>query len=461
MKILLGIAVLDSYQSVPDIGMGYLLAALRNKGHEVFYFDGTAEKYTPEQFEAMLREVKPDFVGFKIYSLAIGTVNKFFRIAKDVNPNIVTMGGGPHPSILGHRAMKHLPLMDYAFQGEAEFSLPKLIEALEKDGPLEDIAGLIYRADEGIKSNPRYFHKNIEDFGRPAWDLVDPNKYESQSQVFFLKHPVSAPIVTSRGCPFPCDFCGVKHISGTKFRTRSPEDIIDELLFLKKNFGIKEFSIWDDIFNLDKKHVANVCNALIENNLKMDWTIPQGIRVNNLDREILELMKRAGCYTIGIGIESGSPKILDDMKKHLTVEQIEEKVRLISSTGIKVAGFFIIGYPTEEVSDIEKTIKFACSLPLGRALFHIYKPNPGSEAYKKLEEQGLDDGIDFETFSLDVASVSTTTGITPEELKAFHQKAYKKFYMRPGYMLKILAEFNSLGRLAWLLKRGYKIFQKN
>ena len=222
----------------------------------------------------------------------------------------------------------------------------------------------------------------------PSWDLLRPDTYPLAPHGGFFKNYPIAPIIITRGCPFACTYCAGYLVSGKKIRHRSIDKVIEEIEVLYHKYGIREIHIEDDNFTFYHDLVYEFCKKLKEHNLNISWTCPNGVRLDSLDKELLLTMKEAGLYSISVGIESGSDKILKDMKKNLTKEKIREKIELIKDCGLEVSGFFIIGYPTETKKDIMDTINFAGSLDLKRAGFSLFKPFPGTEATRQLVEKG-------------------------------------------------------------------------
>jgi len=271
---------------------------------------------------------------------------------------------------------------------------------------------------------------------------------------FFKNYPV-APIITSRGCPYSCTYCAGHLISGKKIRYRSINKVIEEIKILYNQYHIREIHIEDDNFTFNHEFVFDFCRKLKENNLNITWTCPNGVRLDTLNKELLSAMKEAGLYALSVGIESGSDRILKDMKKNLTKKEIREKIKLIRDCDLEVSGFFIIGYPTETKEDINETIKFSLELDLARAGFFIFKPFPGTEAANQLVTKGeLKEMSDNEWAHFVLADVVySPPGLNKEELKKLRKKALMRFYFRPKIVFKFLAGIRNLSHLKIILKR--------
>jgi radical SAM superfamily enzyme YgiQ (UPF0313 family) len=245
---------------------------------------------------------------------------------------------------------------------------------------------------------------------------------------------------------------------GRRVRSRSPESVLQEMELLYDTYGVREFQIIDDNFTSKKALVVDVCNGIIKKGWDVSISFPNGVRLATLDEEILQLMERAGCYSLGLGIESGSQRTLKNMKKAQSVSEIKEKVNLIHSvTRIRTTGFFIIGYPTEEKEDILQTISLSKELPINRAQFTICLPVPGSEMTETLIKEGKLGELDFKSISFQNI-VHIPEKMTLSELKRYRLKAYLEFYLRIRIILGLLSEIHSFEHVKFIFRRVRKLF---
>lgn len=454
MKILLVRPISDTYIITPPIGLGYLATALRKAKHQPQILDCARRGFNFKNFENFLKEEKPDAVGFQVWSCDVPNVKKSLDIAKSVNPTVITVVGGAHPSGVGEKALRDFEKADFAFRGEGEIGLPLLAEKLahNKNIALEQIPGLIWREGESIRANQPVFVEDLDSFELPAWDLIDPRTYpEAPHQGFMKAHP-AAPIVTTRGCPYPCTFCATRTISGIKIRRRGIDSIIEEIKLLNRKYRVKEIHVEDDNFTMDKNFVKQFCRKLLEENLNIFWYCSSGLRVDCLNEEILLLMKKSRCYTLTVAIESGSQRILNLMKKNLTLDTIKDSVSLMNKVGYKPTGLFMLGFPDETKEEMNETLKFAMSLNLKRAQFAIFHPMPGSEIFDELKARGALKNIDWTKIKPSEIACEPE-GISAKELKRFQRKAFLKFHARPRILYYQLKEIQSFGHLLFLLKR--------
>lgn len=462
MRVLLVLPYSKAYQITPDLGLGYLASSLKRGNHAVEILDCVNKNINHEKLVSFIKEWQPDILGFKAFTKDVPAIRESIRLVKATNKSVITVVGGPHPSCTGIDFFRDIPEADFAFCGEGELSFPNLVSKLERQErqDLESISGLIWRNNGQIKANPINLVENLDDLPIPSWELMDPNSYPAAPQGFFIKSHPSAPIIASRGCPFSCTFCCGHLLMGKKVRYRSIANLIEEIKYLNKYFKVKEFHFEDDNLTLDRNYTLRMCEEILALDFKIFWALPQGVRLDTLDKELLQLMKKAGCYSFSVGIESGSQRILDNMKKQQTLEEIEEKVNLINSVGINVMGFFIIGYPTETREDIDKTIRFARKVPLTYASFNIFKPYPGTEIYYSLKKNGELKNLDFSTFNYDEVSW-TSKDFTVSQLKKLQKKATLNFYLRPGIFFAFLAKIRTLSQVKFLIKRVFSVILKS
>jgi radical SAM superfamily enzyme YgiQ (UPF0313 family) len=454
MKVLLVSPINRTYVVMPNLGLGYLAAALRKDKHDVRILHCAKEKMDYPGYVDFLRKYKFDMVGFQVFSYDLDSVKKHIEILKDINPSACIIAGGPHPSGAPYHTMEYLRGVDFAFQGEAEIGLSMLANKLSsgEDRDFNSIPGLVWRAENGFRANSREYIKNLDELPFPSWDLMDPREYPEAPHGAFARNFPVAPMIITRGCPFLCTFCAGHTIGGKSVRRRSVSNVVKEIEYLMDNYGVREFNIEDENFTLHKDLVEEFCNEILKRNLRISWNCPSGIRIDTLSAPLLALMEKSGCYSFGIGIESGSQKMLDLFKKNLTVEKIKSQMDLLGKTNIKTTGFFLLGYPGETLEDIIKTISFAKSLPLLRAQFNNFMPLPGSEAYELLERQGLLRDVEWKRFFVhDVTYIPE--GLSHEKLRRLRQKAYLEFYIRPRVLFNILKEIKSFRHLFYLIRR--------
>ncbi len=447
----------------PPLGILYIAAVLKNANHKVKVIDAFVlsikKDYTYETLKKDIQEFQPDVLGVPCFTSNIEGSEKILDICKEVSPNTITLIGGPHITAIPESILK-IPSADYGVYGESEYIILDFIEKLEKKQSLKNLPGIISKEDNKIKFQPKDYIKDLDELPFPAYELVPMNLYQP-SPATYRQLPATT-LITSRGCPFQCIFCH-KPIFGNRFRPHSAERVVNEIEYLNKNYGIKDIRIYDDTFTLDKKRVIEVCNLLIEKNLGITWNCTT--RVDCIDKELLQIMKKSGCYNISYGVESGSERVLKLIKKGITKERIREVFKLTKEVGIESIGFFIIGLPTQTKEEILETIEFAKEIDPDYVQFTLVNPHPDTELYELCKQNGkvsIGDFSNFKTYSnVDAELPFIPDTLSEKELKKLYKKAYISFYFRPKYISKrikkILTDKEPLQRL----KRGITtIFQR-
>jgi radical SAM superfamily enzyme YgiQ (UPF0313 family) len=444
---------------VPPIGLGYLATALRKENFSVDILDSVKKNLTQKELINEIKKINPKVLGIQLFSYDVSPSKIFIKQVKNILPKIKIIIGGAHSTSEPLEVLNQFKDADYAFKGESEEGLPLLIYYLIKNKKinLDKIPGLIWRKNNEINVNNQLYSKDLDKYGTPAWDLIDPRTYKEAPQGGFLKEYPYAPISTSRGCPFRCSYCTVHIVSGRNIRVRSVHHVIEEIKMLKEKYDVKEIHILDDAFTASKQRVIEFCKIIIADKIKIKFSFPNGIRLDSLDEEVLLKMKEAGVQDFNVGVESGSDKILDDMKKSLTTKIIKEKTNLIKKIGLESNGFFIIGYPTETREDIIRTIKFAKQIPIKRAQFSLFKAYPGTDITNKLLEDKKIDKINYDSFMYYKIDY-VPEGLTQKELKNLQRKAFLEFYLRPKILLSLLKEINSIEHFKFILQRTWYSF---
>jgi len=440
----------ERFNCIPDIGQGYLATLSRAAGHDVQLLDCLLEKYDYERFGQHVKNHQPDVLGIKTYSCDIDSVRQMLRIVRDLSPQTVTVIGGPHPSCeLPDNLFKQFPDLDYAFAGEVELGFVPFLEKIgAASTDMSDVPGLVWKDTDGVvQSNPKGRVADLDSLDFPAWDLIDPRKYKWGHSFMTAKLP-AAPMAMTRGCPYACTFCGSHLISGKKVRKRSIDNIIDEIRLLKSDFGVRSIDISDENFAFERGFVARFCERLLSDNLQIAWNCPYGVRLDNVDEEIVRLMARSGCFGLSLGIESGSQRILDSVKKGLNVQDVVEKVRMIKRVSkIKLQGYFMMGFPEETPEDIEATIQLARSLPFDLVTFCPLRVTPGTEIYNELLSAGkIERDLEYQGFG-DHLFVRSYCSIPEAEMRRLHKRASAQFYFRPRVVFNLLSQVRSVGQL--------------
>ena len=445
----------------PVLGLGYLASSIKNK-HDVTIIHGIKEHVGPVQFLQRLKQIRPDLVGFQVYTHDLAILPAYLDVLKKVSPGTWVVLGGPHPTATSNASLSLLDgLNGFVMKGEADHSFPNLVGAIadlnQGTGclPLEackKISGLVWREGDRICENESTWIKDLDTIPFPAWDLIQPKRFPPSPHAAFYKGFPVAPIVASRGCPYPCVYCAGRLTMGRTVRYRSVENVLEEVGLLLKQHKVKEIHLVDDNFTSSKDYVLRFCETIQKKRYKFFWTCPNGLRLNTLDEELLLAMKSSGCYAIAVGVESGSQRILDTMKKGLTLGEIRSKIDIIRRVGLTPIGFFLLGLPTETREEMDETVRFSVSLGLKRANFMLFHPFPGTEAFRWLRDRQDRNGLLLTAPSY--AEVSyIPEGFSAGELKSRQRKAFLRFYLRPMILWGLVMDIRSLRHGYYVLRR--------
>ncbi len=366
--------------SSPPLGLAYLASMIKDE-HEVKIIDSNVLNYGFEDIKKELKNFGPDIVGITSTTPSIYEAYKVADIAKKVNENCIVVIGGPHVTFLPEEVLMECKSIDIVVLGEGEETFRELVNAVERGLPLEDVKGITFRKHEKIVvTKPRPPIKDLDEIPFPSLDILPVEKYELQGVKYM-------PIMSSRGCPFRCYFCASSRIFGGCWRCRSPKNVVEEIELIHDKFGIRNIEFVDDTFTLSERRVEEICKEILKERLDISWGASS--RVDSINRELAEKMRKAGCWIVYLGIESASQEILNKTGKRITVDQVIKAVKTLKEAGIKVLGSFILGFPEETVKTAEQTIALAKKLDLDYAQFSILTPYPGTSLYEYAKKNDM------------------------------------------------------------------------
>ncbi|KYK32356.1 MAG: hypothetical protein AYK22_07490 [Thermoplasmatales archaeon SG8-52-3] len=413
----------------PPLGLLYLSTMLEKKGHTVEVLDYNAENV--KESELIKKIDSADVIGMTIYTNSLNESIDLAHLIKDYNPTIPLLIGGPHCNITPEKSIIDLNA-DICATGDVEVIICAIADVLKGKGNLSSIPGIYYKDKGEIKQTiPMQPIKNLDSLPFPARHLV--SKYEYG---FFIGEKLTngrtTSIITSRGCPNHCRFCGYNSIR-SNYDERSVENVIEEIEDIVSQ-GYYSIIIADNNFLANKNRAEKIMDKIIEKELKINMWI-MGARVDSAERRLFEKMRDAGVSFICFGLESGNQDVLNVYDKKTTLNQITEAIRLSKEMGFFTSGNFIIGATIETKKHIENTIKFAKSLPLDVAHFLILRYVYGSPLWNKAVEEGM---IKQDEYSVIADSMRNLGLFTKEELKNYCMKAHRNFYLNPRYILRQL-----------------------
>ena len=437
--------------------------------------------YTEEEIIKEIEAFSPDVLGITcLFSYQFSQVVSIFRRIKSLTPEIVTVTGGSHPTFLCDKIMPEHPEIDYIILGEGERTFSELLNRLRRGEDYLALDGLAFRDKGGVRVNEKKnFIEDLDSLPFPAHDLLPMEFYHRNAVPFGVsfRNRRNAPVMTSRGCTSKCIFCASRNYWGNMYRERSPENVLDEIEMLVKKYGIKEIQFVDDNLTLNRKRAMSIFQGIIERKLKICWNTPNGIAVWTIDEEMLDLMKKSGCYELTIAFESGDQEVLSRIiKKPLNLEKAAGLVRKIQKKGILTFGYFICGFPDETPEQVMKTFQFARKVDLDGAGFFIANPTPGSELFDVCRQRGYIKGeFSFENIEYILPNFGTDH-MSAEELEQLVLKNFNSFLFRvlirhpvrfaKKYLLMFLAHPGMAFRTTWsdidrILKRLWKRSQKH
>lgn len=359
-----------------NLGLGYLAASLTEAGHRVSVLDCNNHAFSEKALLEEIRKDEPGLIGFSIKS---STSCEAERIASEIKKSFAgpLVAGGPHVTLSGEGFLKESHVFSHAILGEGEKALPRLCEAVE-EGRKTSIKGLIVR-DFPEEEKP-VFISDLDSLPQPD--------YSSFTNVKETLSKLNYPVITSRGCPHNCMYCSVCLVSGRKWRTRSLENVLEEIRNAKKKYGIKKFEVIDDNFTLDIERAKKFCRALAEEKINLEWSCPNGIRTDRIDAELAALMRESGCELVMVGVESGDEKVFAGIGKGESIEDVRRGIRYLKEAGIRVGGYFIIGLPGDSLKSTRKSVEFARKNRLDVAHFNMLVPYPQTRMREWVQKNG-------------------------------------------------------------------------
>lgn len=410
----------------PPLGLAYIAAVLKRNKIDVKILESNAHDLNHEQIKKAILNYSPDYVGI---TSTTSLIEEAHEIAELCPSNTKVIIGGVHASSMPDETLMKFPKFDLLVRGEGEYAM---LELAQKK-PLSKIKGLSYKKDHKIIHNlPRELNNKLDDLPFPARELLPMNKYFSAG----AKQLPTDYILSSRGCPYLCIFCADHLVHGRKFRFRTPENMMGEVKEIYKR-GARDWDFVDDNFTLFPERVKKFCDLMIKSGLnkKMTWRCANGIRADRVSLELLKKMKKAGCYMVSFGIESGNEEILKKMKKAINLSKVRQAVNWCNQVGIETRGLFMFGNLGENEKTMQDTIDFAKSLDLDTATFHITIPFPNTDYWKIVKEEGEIYPKNYRDYIAYGNVIFRHGELDEKTLVKMQKKAYRVFYFRPRIFL--------------------------
>ena len=416
---------------MPPLGLASIAAYLESKGFRADIIDGFAVPDSDAAISAYLREFRPAYLGLTSTTSSFSDAVRIARRAREEYPGTTTVFGGAHVSALREKILRENAAVDLVVVGEGEEPLERILSGES----LPSISGLIYRAEGEVRFTG--FQKGIDDLDRlpfPAYGKLAGYPDAYRLPIFNYPRAPNASCISSRGCPYACSYCD-RSVFRRGFRYNSAAYLHAHLVHLKENYGIRHVNFYDDQFTFHRERVVEFCERLRERPLGMTFNC--AVRAEHVDAALLGLMKRAGCWEISLGIETGDPDLLARHRQHSDLDLLARRIREIKACGIRTKGLLMMGLPGETEESVRRSMQYVFSLPIDDINLAKFTPFPGSPIYDRIREYG--------TFDEDPAKMDcmhfqfVPRGMTRARLDELFLQFYKAHFRRPQTVRNYLA----------------------
>ncbi len=421
------------------LGIAYLGAVAEKIGHQVSVIDCQAEKLNHETFRNRIAQTPSDFIGVTATTLLYKSAMQILTIAKEAQPSAITALGGSHGTFWDENALKEYPSLDIVVRGEGESTIVDLAGKLESHAGISNVLGITYRDGDKIRRNrDRPYIKDLDSIPFPAHHLMSLQNLRHNGKLLI-------PLVSSRGCVYWCDFCSTVRMFGRGYRWRSAQNVVDEMQFVHEKYGVDQVTFYDDAFSVDRNRVLQICKELHNRKLELIWDC--GTRVDMVDRELMQTMRKAGCIAVWMGVESGSETVLKAMNKSIKLDQTRKAFKTAHEVGLMTIANVVLGFPGETEQTAKETIRFVQQLNPEDVGFYVATPYPGTPMYEQVIKNGWLRVTDFDRYDT-AGPTFETPQLSMQKLAELRGKAYQQFYLRPGYVLHMMRMGGTYGKSA-------------
>jgi radical SAM superfamily enzyme YgiQ (UPF0313 family) len=447
-------ALEESRGHSPPLGLLHVAGYLeQSSDHRIEILDTQAEELSFEQIADRVRRARPDVVGITAMTQTLIDVVRAIEIVQSAAPQARIVLGGPHVHLFPDETIA-LPGVDFLVQGEGERIFADLLDHIDDPTALRKVPGLVFQSKgRTVNTGRPALIDDLDALPFPARHLTDVTRYDS---VLSPRHPVTT-MFTSRGCPYVCSFCDRPHL-GKKFRARSANSVVDEIQ-LCVELGVSEFLIYDDTFTVRRQRVVDICDEILRRGLDVGFDVRA--RVDTVDGELLRLMARAGCRGLHYGVESGTEKILEVLRKKIDLQTVKQVFAETRAAGMQALAYFMIGCPTETVEDIRETFRMARDLDPDFLHLTILTPFPGTEIYLDGLESGVIERDVWREFAarphLGFVPPHWPESFSLDELNELLLEGYRGFYRRPAYLLRRVMAVRSPEEMMRKARAGLRI----
>jgi anaerobic magnesium-protoporphyrin IX monomethyl ester cyclase len=373
-----------------------------------------------------LASFNPEIVGIGSMTPTIASALKSARVAKEACPDATVIMGGPHATFMSSQILADEPAVDVVVRGEGEETLLEIAQKSPNMQNLGDVKSVVFRIEGEIIQTPtRPFIQDLDALPRPAYHLVPLDKYRILGRKLL-------PIMSSRGCPFQCSFCVASQMFGARFRGRNPKNVLDEIEWLRDEYGAEGITFQDDTLTFDRKRILDICDGIIDRKIELPWGC--GTRADVVNREILAKMRKAHCDEVCFGVESGCQRIRDAIKKKVTTDQCENAIKWTKEVGIFVTVSVILGYPGENRETLQQTLDFVRKVEPDDVYLNLATPYPGTELRALVESNGWKMVEDWSMYNT-MNPIFEDPMLPASEIAMMRKAFYGKFYS-PQYVLR-------------------------
>lgn len=428
------------------LSLAYIAAVLERDGHIIQVVDYQVDK---SKITDVFKEFAPDIVGITAYSKEFTHALKIMKDISHIDKNISVIIGGPHVNAYQEKVFEQTDLPDYLVLQEGEETIRELVTCLENNYDVKKVNGIIYREDREniVRTEKRSFIKDLDNLPFMALRYFKVVKYYPEAGTF--RRLPSVTMVTSRGCPYQCTFCNTD-LFGKNVRLRSAENVVDEIEYIVKTYHAKEINFCDETLTINRQRMFQICEGILQRNLKIEWKC--STRVDQVDADLLKFMKKSGCFLIGYGVESGSQRVLESLKKGITLEKIRNAFYETRKAGITSMAYFMMNVPGETIEDIEQSIKFSREIKPDFLNFELIKPYRGTELRDIIENApnitiNTELWDKWEEYSAGNRLFYVQKGVPKEYLHDAYKRAVKNFYLNPQFIFKAILQIRSFRQL--------------
>ena len=449
----------QSQECLPPFALAVLAGALRRGGHEVRAVDLQVETDPEAALRGAVSSWRPEMVGISFKTPFFDAAREIAARVRRLAPEVPIIGGGVHATNYPRQCLEETE-MDVIVVGEGDHALVRLADGT----PPSELRDVAYRQDGEIvlhctidpqgRVRPEGTIHDLDQLPYPDWSIFDSAKYPPVSRLFYNATPVGF-LETSRGCRARCIFCS-NGVYGTRWRCKSAQRVVDEMEWMVGQ-GFREIEIVDDSFTTDLGRATAVCEEILRRKLEFSWCCRNGLRVNNVNQEFFTLARRAGLHLIGFGFETGNETLLREIRKGTTLQQGRDAARWAHRAGITVMGYFLMGLPGETEQTLRETIDFACSLPIDFVKYNLAIPLPGTPLHEMWKDRMKVTRWSQYDFHFPPRELYEHPNLDWDTLEAYLRRGYRRFYLRPGYLLGQLRRLVRQGRLGISAKTALQL----